>query len=389
MLDNLLKYLLEGLAIATACYIVCKKTKVEEIFLIALSGAATFAVLDLLAPNVSDGARLGAGFGLGAQHVGFGEGFMPESYNMHESLSLEDDGAYQEQQPNLSDMVNEAENIQDSEELNNVVANVDLSGADLGDSNELLDTILPSDATPPRVQENAPESFGIEGFSNCSVSTHARGIYGFKTVESFTVEDDKYERESNVIHSGDIIDIMNDEKGDYIQREISSSDVKLREKINENVTTNLSHLRFVSAIADPNKQTKLTYGSKIHIMHNAIVNGVNKNLYIKIGKKLHSHQSNKSFSEFKLINQKNPEDTGVVRYGDTFYIYNYTAGGIPAGILALDSETKDGSIVSKPMTTATASVGDVGGIALTAVLRRTYELNNKNLCVCPGSTLFP
>ena len=86
MLDNLLKYLLEGLAIAVACYIVCKKTKVEEIFLIALSGAATFAVLDLLAPNVSDGARLGAGFGLGAQHVGFGEGFETESFSFENGV---------------------------------------------------------------------------------------------------------------------------------------------------------------------------------------------------------------------------------------------------------------------------------------------------------------
>ena len=377
MLDNLLKYLLEGLAIAVACYIVCKKTKVEEIFLIALSGAATFAVLDLLAPNVSDGARLGAGFGLGAQHVGFGEGFETES------LSLENGGM---EQQSLVDMVNE---VEDSEDLGNIVANVDLSGSELEDTDDNVAPVLPDDEQPPKVQENKTEEFGIEGFSNCSVSKKARGVNGFNVVEGFNVEDDKYERESNVVHSGDIIDIMNEEKGDYIQREISSSDVKLREKINENVTSNLSHLRFVSALADPNKQTKITYGSKIHIMHNAIVNGINKNLYIKIGKKLHSHQSNKSFSEFKLINQKNPEDKGVVRYGDSFYIYNYTAGGVPAGILALDTESKDGSIVSKPMTTATASVGDIGGVALTAVLKRTYELNNKNLCVCPGSTLYP
>lgn len=377
MLDNLLKYLLEGLAIAVACYIVCKKTKVEEIFLIALSGAATFAVLDLLAPNVSDGARLGAGFGLGAQHVGFGEGFETES------LSLENGGM---EQQSLVDMVNE---VEDSEDLGNIVANVDLSGSELEDTDDDVAPVLPNDEQPPKVQENKTEEFGIEGFSNCSVSNKARGVNGYNVVEGFNVEDDKYERESNVVHSGDIIDIMNEEKGDYIQREVSSSDVKLREKINENVTSNLSHLRFVSALADPNKQTKITYGSKIHIMHNAIVNGINKNLYIKIGKKLHSHQSNKSFSEFKLINQKNPEDKGVVRYGDSFYIYNYTAGGIPAGILALDTESKDGSIVSKPMTTATASVGDIGGVPLTVVLKRTYELNNKNLCVCPGSTLYP
>ena len=377
MLDNLLKYLLEGLAIAVACYVVCRKTKVEEIFLIALSGAATFAVLDLLAPNVSDGARLGAGFGLGAQHVGFGEGFDAEP------LSLDGDGV---KQPSVTDLLNEAEGDVDLPD-DIVTGGVDLSGGNLNSLDDAVTTNSDDDEKPPKVKQDEP--FGIEGFSNCSVSSNARGVNGYRVIESFNVEDDKYERESNVVHSGDIIDLMNEDKGDYIQREISSSDVKLREKINDNVTTNLSHLRFVSDLADPNKQTKLTYGSKIRIMHNAIVNGINKNLYIKIGKKLHSHQDTNSNNEFKLINQKNPEDKGVVRYGDSFYIYNYTAGGVAAGILALDNETKDGSIISKPMTTATASVGDVGGVPFVAVLKRTFELNNKNLCVCPGSTLYP
>ncbi len=73
-----LKYLLEGLAVAAAAYFIPKrKTSVQEIAMIALTAAATFAVLDLFAPAVGSGARHGAGFGIGARHVGFGaEGFL-------------------------------------------------------------------------------------------------------------------------------------------------------------------------------------------------------------------------------------------------------------------------------------------------------------------------
>ena len=72
-----LKYLLEGLAVAAAAYFIPKrKTSVQEIAMIALTAAATFAVLDLFAQAVGSGARHGAGFGIGARHVGFGEGFV-------------------------------------------------------------------------------------------------------------------------------------------------------------------------------------------------------------------------------------------------------------------------------------------------------------------------
>ena len=71
-----LKYILEGLAIAAAAYFIPRKSaSLQEVAMIALTGAATFAVLDLFAPAVASGARLGAGFGVGANHVGFGEGF--------------------------------------------------------------------------------------------------------------------------------------------------------------------------------------------------------------------------------------------------------------------------------------------------------------------------
>ena len=74
-----MKYLLEGLAIAAAAYYLPQKnTKLTDVLYIGLVGALTFALLDMFAPSVGSGARLGSGFGIGANHVGFGEGFSNE-----------------------------------------------------------------------------------------------------------------------------------------------------------------------------------------------------------------------------------------------------------------------------------------------------------------------
>ena len=65
------KYLVEGLAVAVAAfYIPKKKMNLQEIAMIAVTAAASFAVLDMLAPSVGANARHGAGFGIGASLVG-------------------------------------------------------------------------------------------------------------------------------------------------------------------------------------------------------------------------------------------------------------------------------------------------------------------------------
>lgn len=70
-LKSLVKYLLEGLAVAAAAfYIPRKKTALKEVALIALTAAAVFAVLDMFAPSVALGARQGSGFGVGLTMVG-------------------------------------------------------------------------------------------------------------------------------------------------------------------------------------------------------------------------------------------------------------------------------------------------------------------------------
>lgn len=73
ILMRFFKYAFEGTIVAMAAYFIPgKKLDAEEILIIALIAAATFAVLDLFAPAIGQSARIGAGFGLGANLVGFG-----------------------------------------------------------------------------------------------------------------------------------------------------------------------------------------------------------------------------------------------------------------------------------------------------------------------------
>jgi hypothetical protein len=69
---RIVKYVLEGLAVAVAAFVLPGKTlKFGEVAMIALVATATFAILDIYAPSVGSSARTGAGFGIGANLVGF------------------------------------------------------------------------------------------------------------------------------------------------------------------------------------------------------------------------------------------------------------------------------------------------------------------------------
>lgn len=73
ILARVIKYIVEGGAVAVAAYFIPrKKMNLQEIIMIALTAAAVFAILDLYAPAVGVATRQGAGFGIGAGVVGFG-----------------------------------------------------------------------------------------------------------------------------------------------------------------------------------------------------------------------------------------------------------------------------------------------------------------------------
>jgi len=73
VLTSVLKYLIEGLVVAFVAVLVLnpKKPNFGEILTIGTAAFATFALLDTFTPSMAVTARQGAGFGLGANLVGF------------------------------------------------------------------------------------------------------------------------------------------------------------------------------------------------------------------------------------------------------------------------------------------------------------------------------
>jgi hypothetical protein len=75
LVKRAIKYLVEGIMVAIAAYAIPKKSiNIEEVVIIGLTAAATFSVLDVFVPSMAQSARGGAGFGIGANLVGFPRG---------------------------------------------------------------------------------------------------------------------------------------------------------------------------------------------------------------------------------------------------------------------------------------------------------------------------
>lgn len=72
LMKRAIKYIIEGIAVAIAAYVIPKKQlNVEEVVIIALMAAATFSVLDVFVPSMGNSARQGAGMGIGFNLTGF------------------------------------------------------------------------------------------------------------------------------------------------------------------------------------------------------------------------------------------------------------------------------------------------------------------------------
>ena len=72
LVKRAIKYLVEGLMVAIAAYAIPqKRLRLDEVALIAITAAATFSILDTYVPSMGVSARSGAGFGIGANMVGF------------------------------------------------------------------------------------------------------------------------------------------------------------------------------------------------------------------------------------------------------------------------------------------------------------------------------
>ena len=72
LVKRAVKYLVEGFMVGIAAYAIPKRSlNFDEVALISLTAAATFSILDTYVPTMAVSARTGAGFGVGANMVGF------------------------------------------------------------------------------------------------------------------------------------------------------------------------------------------------------------------------------------------------------------------------------------------------------------------------------
>ena len=71
-LTRIVKYVIEGLVVALVAFLLPSKSLGrEEVLLLALTAAAIFALLDVMAPSISSTVRGGVGYGIGFQLAGF------------------------------------------------------------------------------------------------------------------------------------------------------------------------------------------------------------------------------------------------------------------------------------------------------------------------------
>jgi hypothetical protein len=64
--QQLVRYLVEGIAVAIAAYVIPnRRTKLNEVAVIAFIAAISLFILDVFSKDIGVGSRLGAGFGIG------------------------------------------------------------------------------------------------------------------------------------------------------------------------------------------------------------------------------------------------------------------------------------------------------------------------------------
>ncbi len=63
---NLILYLIEGIAVAIAAYVIPnRRTKLNEVVVISVIASLSFFILDVFSDKVGSGSRLGVGLGIG------------------------------------------------------------------------------------------------------------------------------------------------------------------------------------------------------------------------------------------------------------------------------------------------------------------------------------
>ena len=361
MFPQVLKYLLEGVAVGASTYLVSKKkVSMNEILMISLSAAATFALLDMLAPDVSSGARQGTGFGLGAQQVGFGMG---ESFQS--KLPGEESGE------ESGEEAGEESGEEAGEE----------AGEETGEESEEIEELEGFAGFNSKVHNSRIITEGFQDAAdNEDDATAATGVDEVNEVVGQN-ENAKHIRKSGVVYSGDIVQVLDDSKTKILQRSVVSSELLLKEQITQETPTNLSKMRWELEAHNKYQNKALRYGDKVNLKHNANENSYNKTFYVKYGDKLQTHQVGPLFNVFTMHNAD--DNTAVqtrklIRFGDNVKLATTKYGSYPAGWVILQ---EDGTL----KTTGSQTNATI----FTNRLVRVAESGDKHLSQGLNEVLFP
>ena len=401
-MNQAIKYLLEGLAVAAAAfYINRKNTNLREVATIGLVAAVTFLVLDLFAPNVGASARQGSGFGIGTGMVGGTE---------HDASASEFDADSDDELDALDHMANLAEakaQLMKTQQLNHIQAEQDAtiqqnSCEPLGKPYKIRDGQYAAKIVMPGYIEGQVGTYnGVPDLSKSAPHPWSKNGHGHGNGQAGGAEEEAVELELNdddlgdeegsalklatqtdprgrtagVLYSGDLIHLSSNSK--FMQRGVVDSQIVLDTALPE-VVTNLTNLRFVHANNhDINKQTPLKYGDPVHLMHSANFNNKNEQRYVKYGVKLQSHQEGPLFRTFKIFNAAGQDNTGALQPGSDVVIARGDQEGDNIFL-----QVKDDKTVETKATFSEASKFKID-------LKRVYELQDKNLCICPNDILYP
>lgn len=173
MLELYIKYLLEGIAVAVAAYFIPrKKVDITEIIFIALSAAATFALLDIFAPKVGSSARTGAGFGIGANVVGWPAGTGVERFESHSKDSSVS-----------SDSKN---SVPSKDSSPSVDSKTSADSASSVDSSASSDSSKSSDSTTNSISPSTPSNSTVSTPSSEEV-VPTNEVQGFDTTQKYSL----------------------------------------------------------------------------------------------------------------------------------------------------------------------------------------------------------
>lgn len=355
---QLIKYVLEGLAVAAAAYYISGKNRnLRDIALLGLAAAVTFLVLDLFAPNIAAGSRQGAGFGIGQNMVGGGETeeqLAEVQANVGKPYKLRE-GQYAAQivQPGYNENVRAFNSIRNK--FSSSCASWNKKNSSLGNSEQFGGAAEEQEAEPALAP--APE-----------------GGEGQQASNGFSSDDPRF-RKAGVLYSGDLVNLTAD--GQYLQRGVVDSQIVFDKPL-PNVGTNLSKLRFVHANKhSQTEQTILNYGDPVYLKHNAYFNNKNEGRFVKYGEKLQSHQEGPLFRVFKIYDPSNLKRVGPVEAGSE---------------VILGKGDQEGSniymkVESDKSATCKSTAQDATKVKIQ--VNRVYELHDKNLCVGPNDILYP